>query len=199
MARIKLTKNELRRQKEALKRFRRYLPMLLLKKQQLQAEIFKIHKKINELEKQFNGVRENVFIWADVFAEDAGIDKIISVEDILTENGNIAGLDIPLYKGINFKIESYDLMLTPLWVDSALVEIKRAAELNARLIIADKQSTILQDELRITTQRVNLFEKIKIPEAKENIRFISIYLGELQTQEVVRGKIAKAKIERTRV
>ena len=39
MAKIKLTKNELKVQKDALKMYRRYLPTLTLKKQQLQAEI----------------------------------------------------------------------------------------------------------------------------------------------------------------
>jgi V/A-type H+-transporting ATPase subunit D len=43
---------------------------------------------------------------------------------------------------------------------------------------------------------VNLFEKVKIPEAKENIRVIKIYLGDQQIAAVVRGKIAKNKIRR---
>ena len=42
MARIKLTKNELKTQKDNLKRFNRYLPTLVLKKQQLQMEIQKV-------------------------------------------------------------------------------------------------------------------------------------------------------------
>ncbi len=57
---------------------------------------------------------------------------------------------------------------------------------------------MVRDELRITVQRIKLFEEIKIPEAKENIRVIQIFLGDLQTAEVVRGKIAKTKIERKR-
>ena len=64
------------------------------------------------------------------------------------------------------------------------------------MLVYHKQMEILKEELRITTQRVNLFEKVKIPESKENIRIIQIYLGELQTAGVVRGKIAKAKLER---
>ena len=39
MAKIKLTKNELKKQKDALKMYERYLPTLQLKKQQLQIEI----------------------------------------------------------------------------------------------------------------------------------------------------------------
>ena len=54
---------------------------------------------------------------------------------------------------------------------------------------------ILRQELRITTQRVNLFEKIKIPEAREAIRRIKIYLGDQTANAVGRSKIAKRKIE----
>ena len=39
MAKVKLTKTELKAQSDALKRFQRFLPMLQLKKQQLQSEI----------------------------------------------------------------------------------------------------------------------------------------------------------------
>ena len=51
--------------------------------------------------------------------------------------------------------------------------------------------------MRITTQRVNLFEKVKIPEAKEAIRLIKIYIGDQMTNAVGRSKIAKNKIEET--
>ena len=57
-----------------------------------------------------------------------------------------------------------------------------------------KQETLLENELRATSQRVNLFEKVKIPEAKENIRVIGVFLGDQQTAAVVRGKISKKKL-----
>ena len=45
MAKVKLTKTELKAQTDALKRFQRFLPMLQLKKQQLQGEIAGIVQK----------------------------------------------------------------------------------------------------------------------------------------------------------
>ena len=54
------------------------------------------------------------------------------------------------------------------------------------------------EELRTTSQRVNLFERVKIPECKENIRVIKIFLGDEQTAAVVRGKIAKRMTEAAR-
>ena len=56
-----------------------------------------------------------------------------------------------------------------------------------------EQYELLAAELRTTSQRVNLFEKVKIPECRENIRRIRIMLGDLETAAVARCKIAKRK------
>jgi V/A-type H+-transporting ATPase subunit D len=48
--------------------------------------------------------------------------------------------------------------------------------------------------LRTTTQRVNLFEKKLIPELRENIRRIKIFLGDDETAAVGRAKLAKGKL-----
>jgi V/A-type H+-transporting ATPase subunit D len=82
----------------------------------------------------------------------------------------------------------------PLWVDRAVEELKQIFRIITELQILEKQMDLLKEELRITSQRVNLFEKVKIPEARHNIRVIQIYMGDQQTAAVVRGKIAKNKI-----
>ena len=81
----------------------------------------------------------------------------------------------------------------PLWVDTALIKMREIARFKVLIKTLKKQSDLLNKELRLTSQRVNLFEKVKIPEAKENIRVIEIYLGDQQTSAVIRGKIAKSK------
>jgi V/A-type H+-transporting ATPase subunit D len=56
------------------------------------------------------------------------------------------------------------------------------------------QLDMLNRELVKTTQRINLYEKVLIPQCKENIRRIKVYLGDQQTAAVCRAKIAKAKL-----
>ena len=85
------------------------------------------------------------------------------------------------------------LFRSPLWVDKAIVVIKENIALKVKLAILDKQREVLKEELQITNQRVNLFEKVKIPECKENMHIIRIYLGDVDTAGVVRSKIAKRK------
>jgi V/A-type H+-transporting ATPase subunit D len=57
-----------------------------------------------------------------------------------------------------------------------------------------RQRDLITAELMTTSQRVNLFEKVKIPECKENIRVIKIAIGDEQTAAVTRGKIAKGRV-----
>ena len=73
-------------------------------------------------------------------------------------------------------------------------EVERAQMIGDLVSTLRKQETLLENELRATSQRVNLFEKVKIPEAKENIRVIGVFLGDQQTAAVVRGKISKKKL-----
>ena len=89
--------------------------------------------------------------------------------------------------------------MTPLWIDAALDMCRRQIENRVKREIAERQEAILREELRITIQRIKLFEEVKIPEAREAIRIIQIFLGDQQTAEVVRGKIAKGKIEKKKL
>ncbi len=195
MAKIRLTKNELKVQKDALKMYLRYLPTLTLKKQQLQSEIRVISARANEVRRRREKLEAGFADWIAVFSEeDAFPDRLITVANIRKGVGNIAGVEIPTFDGADFSRGDYDLYATPLWVDIAADHMERALALDLEAEVLDEQVRLLESELLSTSQRVNLFEKVKIPETKENIRRISIYLADQQVSAVVRSKISKRKI-----
>ena len=213
MAKIKLTKNELKKQKDALKMYERYLPTLQLKKQQLQIEIRSVEARKRELAEAKAALEREFLSWIAVFGETgvagAGGEApaawrghvygpsgapLLHVVSIRTSSGNVAGVEIPVFAGADFELEPYDFLATPLWVDSALDRLKKVLLLDLESTVLDEQILRLGSELKTTAQRVNLFEKVKIPEAQEGIRRIRIYLGDQQTAQVVRGKIAKRKV-----
>ena len=195
MAKIKLTKNELKVQKDALKMYRRYLPTLTLKKQQLQSEIRTIEAKAKTVRKQREDLEFGFREWIAVFSEmDAFPEGIITVSNIRKGTGNIAGVEIPTFEGADFARGDYDLYETPLWVDIAANHMEKAMSLDLEAEVLDEQVRLLEVELRATSQRVNLFEKVKIPETEENIKKISIYMADQQVSAVVRSKISKRKI-----
>ena len=200
MAKIKLTKNELKAQKDALKRFRRYLPTLELKKKQLLVEIQRIQKEIEELQHENERMAKQVDQWVDLYGDETvNLAEYIRIKELLTGVGNIAGIDIPVFDDLLFEEISYDYFETPLWIDRGIEVVKEQMKRQAEWLTLQKQKELIERELRTTIQRIKLFEEVKIPEARENIRVIQISLGDQMTAEVVRGKIAKKKIERKKL
>lgn len=193
MAKIKHTKNELKAQRDGLARFRRYLPTLLLKKQQLQMEVRHLEARIETQAAREAELLREAAAWVRLFAEPFDFDPHLAVEEVRTQPGNIAGVNIPVLQEIRFRKAAPDLFATPPWVDDGLRLLEQRVRLRIELRILREQWRLLADELRVTTQRVNLFEKVKIPESVENIRVIRIFLGDMDTAAVARAKIAKGK------
>lgn len=197
---IKLTKNEQKVQKDHLKQYQRYLPTLQLKKQQLQSVIMQIKADLEKKEAERESMIGNLNDWIAVFAENSlfdsekQLDNLVQPDKVIVTTENVAGVKLPAFKELTFKDISYDVDDYPLWVDTALIKLREIARLDALVSTLNKQVSLLEKELRSTSQRVNLFEKVKIPEAKENIRVIGVYLGDQQTAAVVRGKISKKKL-----
>jgi len=197
---IKLTKNEQKVQKDRLKQYERYLPTLQLKKQQLQMVIMQTRAELEQKEAERVRMIGDLDDWVAVFAEnnifdeDKKLDNLVQPDTVISIKENIAGVTVPKFQELTFKEISYNIDDYPLWVDTALIKLREIARLDALVSTLRKQEELLEKELRSTTQRVNLFEKVKIPEARENIRVIGVYLGDQQTAAVVRGKIAKKKL-----
>jgi V/A-type H+-transporting ATPase subunit D len=196
LAKIKFTKNELKAQKDALAMYQRYLPTLQLKKQQLQMEIRGIEQRVKELRDAKKKLDESFKPWIAVFGETGVFEpSMLKITSLKTGRGNIAGVSIPTFEGAEFEIAPYSLLDTPLWLDLAIENMKKSLLVDLEADVMEEQARLLEHELQVTTQRVNLFEKVKIPEAKENIKKINVFLGDQQTSAVVRGKISKKKLE----
>ncbi len=197
---VKLTKNEQKKQKDSLKQFQRYLPTLQLKKQQLQLVIRQAENQIAELREEQKKVIGTLDRWIAVYGEnelfsaEKSIGTLIKVKEVRKTWTNVAGVRVPVFDSLEFEDIRYSLREYPLWVDGAIFALRDIAKFDALIMTLEEEIRLLDKELRTTSQRVNLFEKVKIPEAKENIRVIGIYLQDQQTAAVVRGKIAKKKL-----
>ncbi len=197
MAKVKLTKTALKQQRDNLKQFLRFLPTLQLKKQQLQVEMRQCLEHIARNEEHERQGKKAIASWIGLFGSEKEALRVadtVRIQKIDTDFLNIAGVEVPRFQGVVFENRPYDLFLEDLWFDDAVAAVKRIVELRIERAIVRRQFDLIRQELLVTTQRVNLFEKIKIPECRENIRTIQIYLGDMDTSSVARSKIAKKKL-----
>jgi len=196
MAKIKFTKGELKRQRDALKQYERYLPTLQLKKQQLQIEIAHQLSLFDEKKANLDKKKHQALTWAGLLTEsDVEVKPYLKDFKVYRKALSIAGVDIPIFEGTLFEPAEYDLLSCPLWMDLGVDALREIVSLQEEIKCIEEGIGILRQELRTTAQRVNLFEKIKIPQAEENIRLIKIYIGDQMANAVGRSKIAKRKIE----
>lgn len=193
---IKLTRPELKRHRDRLTRFQRYLPMLKLKQQQLQVTLGEVAIRRREAEKAADEASQNVARYAAVLEDLAGVPvrQYASPEQVHASRVNIAGVEVPVFEGVTFPEATYSLFGTPVWVDQALADLREQSRRQAAVDILREEEEILQGELARTIQRVNLFEKVMIPESREAIRRICIQLGDELAAGVGRAKIAKKKL-----
>ncbi len=196
---IKLTQNELKQQRDALQQYERYLPTLQLKKQQLQREISHQQSVLGEKKRSLHAGKKAAAAWAGLLGEPPDIRPWLVPESIITTRMNIAGVDLKMVERVDFRPTDYDLFLTSLWVDAAVQRLREMVSLETEIDIIEEGISTLKHELLITTQRVNLFEKVKIPEAREAIHRIKIHLGDQMTNAVGRSKMVKKKIEKTSI
>ena len=198
MSKLKLTKTELKTQSDALKQYRRFLPTLQLKKQQLQMELRKSRDLVEANRREYRELRSKLDAFVGLYA-DAGAAEFIlsnlSVQEVIRSTANIAGVTVPVFEKVIFSEGNYDPFNVDFWLDGGLRTVRDLVSLIEAGKVLEEQYRLLNVELLSTTQRVNLFEKVKIPECLENIRKIQIYLGDATTAAVVRSKIAKRKMQ----
>ncbi|MGE5228661.1 MAG: V-type ATP synthase subunit D [Deltaproteobacteria bacterium] len=193
MAKLKKTKNELKAQREALQRYQRFLPTLELKKQQLQREVRRAEAELRRCEERANELLAGLRPWAGLLTGPPDLAEYVRVEGLEVDTVNVAGVNAPVLAGLRYVPAAIDYFATPVWLDDAVEVLGELTRLRAEMRVLVRQRDLLGEELRLTSQRVNLFEKVMIPSTLDNIRIIRIALGDAQTAAVARAKLAKSK------
>jgi V/A-type H+-transporting ATPase subunit D len=198
MAEIKLNKTELKKQKTLLEQLTKYLPTLQLKKQQLQVEVDAVQNVVDKLAAEQQALADEMGAWAILLSQQMTFElgDFSRIAELKTDRENIAGVDVPVFLAIEFAPVQFSFFVMPLWADKAVADMRRLVEFREKLKIARQRLALLEEELRQTTIKVNLFEKRMIPQCRENIRKIKIFLGDQEIAAICNAKIAKDKLKR---
>lgn len=172
------------------------MPSLDLKRRQLIAERAKAARILSETEHRIEKLAGEIGRTIPMLAnQHIPIEGLVKLAGFEVGEENILGARLPYMKSVRVDIEDYGLMLLPHWVDRYVQVAKEVIELRAEEHVQRQRFDVLETAVRKVTQRVNLFDKVLIPKAKDNIKRIQIYLSDSERAAVVRSKIAKAKNE----
>jgi len=194
MARLQLNKSSLARQTTELQTYKRFLPSLDLKRQQLMAERNKAALAVTDAQKAIEDFRAEVGEKLPMLAnEDVDLTDLAKLTKVELGMENLVGTHLPVLKHIEVEVRPYALLAKPHWVDKASALLHDMLELRVQEQIAHRRLELVEKAVNTITQRVNLFDKVLIPRAQKNIKKIRIYLSDEEMAAVVRSKISKRK------
>jgi len=190
-----LNKTELTRLRREEKTFKQFLPVLQLKQEQLQIEELKLRRELAQRESRYDAARAAVESVVPLLAEElpVSVQDLVRARSIRLGEKSVAGVTVPTLEAVECDARELSHCGTPAWVTLSLKDLRELVRLHTELAVLKRQFDLVNKELRRATQKVNLFEKVLIPETKEGIRRIKIALGDEQVAAVGRGKIAKRK------
>lgn len=119
--------------------------------------------------------------------------ELVTVSNVDLERQNVMGAHLPVLTTVSVDIRPYSFLAKPHWVDGVAAKLKDLLTLRIQIQVEQQRLELLNAAVRTVTQRVNLFDKVLIPQAKKNIKKIKIYLSDLETAAVVNAKLAKDK------
>ena len=194
MARLQLSKSALAREQKNLQTFQRFLPSLDLKRQQVMAERSKAKRQLaatrGEIEAHRKIAGEQIPMLAN---RDVDLSDLARISDVALDTENLVGTRLPRLRALRVEVRDYALLGKPVWVDAAAKVLREMLELRVRVQVEERRLALLEEAVKTITQRVNLFDKVLIPRARQHIKRIEIYLSDMETAAVVRSKIAKRK------
>lgn len=194
---LSLNKNAMKQQRDQLAMYRRFLPSLDMKRQQLlgawKAARQQLEQTEQAVEEYWQSLKRLLPLLGSTTLADRDLSPLVRLRKLELDEENIAGARVPTVRAIEFERTAYSTLTLPFWVDQLVESLEAMARLRIQLQVDQTRAERLATAARKITQRVNLFEKVLIPQAQQNIKRIAIALSDEERSSVVRSKLAKAR------
>ena len=166
------------------------LPTLKSKEAALRLEVRKITAEIELLKEEYQKlVKENQNyngFWTD-------FPEIVKIKKINSELKSSAGVKVSILSDIDFAIENVSLFNMPSWIRLAISMFERLMTIQVKIEMTEARLNALAYARKKTTQKVNLYEKVQIPEYKTAIIKIKRYMEDEDNLSKSSQKIVKER------
>jgi len=168
------------------------LPTLQAKESALRNEVKNVKKNVEKIEtiigRTTQALNEMNKFWCE-------FPNLLSIADVKIGRKVIAGVKTPFLEEVVFDEKSFSLHASPAWFSSGITVLKSLVELRMQLRFAEEMYQMLEYARKKTTQKVNLYEKVQIPEYNEAILKIKRYMEDEENLAKSSQKILKARLE----
>lgn len=173
------------------------LPTLQAKESALRLEVKNAKNAVKSIKKAFSQKKQELEAIARLWNEFP--QDLIRIAEIKLDFKKIAGVKTPIFNDVIFSVKDLSLVNSPAWFAQGMTLLKQASALQVQITIASKKVEILELARKKTTQKVNLYEKVQIPEYQQAILKIKRFLEDEENlaksaQKILKSRLATAEV-----
>jgi len=186
-------KTSLQRMEKQLKVRRNALPILKNKEAALRVEVKKAKKQAEAMQQRLQQSMEEhsdiTHFW------DRFDFSLLEVNDVTLDVRKIAGVKTPILDTVEFNRRPFMLFNRSAWYADLRSLLEEWTELVLKRKLLWRRMELLEQARKKTTQKVNLYEKVQIPDYEDAIRKIKRYLEDEENLAKAAQKIVKKRKE----
>lgn len=190
---VQYNKTAIQQYRKQLEIREKALPTLKNKETALRMEVTRIAGDLAGLKQTLHEMRLQMASMDQFWVE---FPDIVRIEKTDIRIRNIAGVKIPVLHDISFSATGFSLIHQRPWIPAGIEMVESVVRLKVEIEVVQREFDALNIARKKTTQKVNLYEKVQIPEYQDAIRKVKRYLEDKENLEKAAQKIVKVRNEK---
>jgi V/A-type H+-transporting ATPase subunit D len=171
----------------------RALPTLQSKEAALRVEVKKAKDTMNELDKKLQEKLDQYEDMARLWCE---FDKdLVTIREVKLSTKKIAGTKTPVLDEVDFDLKDFSMYNNPSWYLKGVELLESLGRIAVEKEVFRRKMELLDYARKKTTQKVNLYEKVQIPQYQDAINKIKRFLEDQENLSKASQKIVKKRHE----
>ncbi|MGM0612859.1 MAG: V-type ATP synthase subunit D [Bacteroidota bacterium] len=171
------------------------LPTLKNKEAALRVEVKRAKEDAEKLDRELKNKTEEYQYMNKLW--DEFDQELIHVENVDLGIKKIAGVETPVFKDATFEVQEFSIYNRPHWFLDGIDIVKELTKLALEREVYFRKMNMLDYARKKTTQKVNLYEKVQIPDYQDAIRKIKRFLEDEENLSKAAQKIVKNRQQKT--
>lgn len=169
------------------------VPTLQAKEAALRLEVKRLHQSLTHSEEIYHEALTDAERAGELWEEFDP--RLVQVKEIHTRWEKLAGVRFQIMETVQFSEHPVAMIHQSMWIPEGIPLLQQAIERYIRMEYLRRQADLLDYERKKTTQKLNLYEKVQIPEFEDGIRRIKRFLEDEENLAKAAQKIVKKRKE----